>query len=81
MEYYDFAMDDEFARRDGFKDHFELQKWFGGSPYHSLYRSVDEYDVISWDPFSLVYTTTIWVPVEGSPKIIVADADYGSKTH
>jgi len=39
MQYGDFAFDDDFARRDGFRDHLELQEWFG---------DVEEYDVITW---------------------------------
>jgi len=44
MRYGDFAFDDDFARRDGFKDHLELQEWFGFPPWHLD----DEYDVITW---------------------------------
>ena len=29
MRYREFAYDDEFARRDGFRDSSELQEWFG----------------------------------------------------
>ena len=41
-KYGEFAFDDEFARRDGFRDHVELQDWFGDP---SIYGE-EEYDVI-----------------------------------
>jgi len=41
-KYREFAFDDEFAWRDGFKDNQELQDWFGNP---SVYGE-KEYDVI-----------------------------------
>ena len=40
--YSEFAFDDDFARRDGFKDHFEMQEWFGDP----LKIADEEYDII-----------------------------------
>ena len=42
MKYRDFAYDDEFARRDGFRDSAELREWFGDP---EIYGD-NEYDVI-----------------------------------
>lgn len=42
MKYMDFAFDDEFARRDGFQDSYELREWFGDPVDHAT----EEYDVI-----------------------------------
>ncbi|RLI33186.1 hypothetical protein DRO56_02315 [Candidatus Bathyarchaeota archaeon] len=33
-KYRDFAFDDQFARRDGFRDSEELRKWFGPVEVH-----------------------------------------------
>lgn len=44
MRYKEFAFDDEFARRDGFRDHYELQCWFGFPEKHGE----EEYDVIEF---------------------------------
>jgi len=41
-EYGEFAFDDEFARRDGFRDAPEMQEWFGDPLEHAD----EEYDVI-----------------------------------
>jgi len=41
-KYRDFAYDDEFARRDGFRDSAELREWFGDP---EIYGD-EEYDVI-----------------------------------
>ena len=50
-QYGDFSHDDEFARKDGFKDHIELQEWFGDpSAWYDErdppYSGDIEYDVI-----------------------------------
>ena len=42
MRYGGFAFDDGFARRDGFRDHMELQEWFGDPREYGD----EEYDVI-----------------------------------
>ncbi len=42
MRYEDFAFDDGFAERDGFRDHQELQTWFGDPREYGA----EEYDVI-----------------------------------
>lgn len=42
--YREFAFDDEFARRDGFKDSSEMREWFGNP---SIYGD-EIYDVIRW---------------------------------
>lgn len=44
MFYEDFAFNDDFARRDGFSDCFELQSWFGDPAVYGYER----YDVICW---------------------------------
>jgi hypothetical protein len=44
LTYIDFAFDDTFATRDGFRDHRELQEWFGNLFHHPR----REYDVIEW---------------------------------
>lgn len=49
-KFKDFYKDDEFAKRDGFKDYTQLQFWFG-YPYTTDLE--DEFDVISWDSASL----------------------------
>jgi len=41
-KYGEFAFDDEFARRDGFRDFAEMQEWFGDPLEHAH----EEYDVI-----------------------------------
>lgn len=41
-KYREFAFDDDFARRDGFKDAEEMQEWFGDP----LEYADEEYDVI-----------------------------------
>lgn len=40
--YVDFAFDDDFARKDGFSDAEEMQKWFSDP----LEYADEEYDVI-----------------------------------
>jgi len=42
-KYSEFAFDDAFARRDGFRDSKELREWFGEDWEHE-----EEYDVIHW---------------------------------
>lgn len=44
MRYGDFAFNDDFARRDGFKDAEEMQEWFGDP----LEFGDEEYDVIEF---------------------------------
>lgn len=44
MKYGDFAFDDGFARRDGFKDAVELREWFGDP----LKFGDEKYDVIEF---------------------------------
>ena len=47
-KYGDFALDDDFARRDGFHDALELQQWFGDP----LESAEEEYDVIHFELIS-----------------------------
>lgn len=42
--YIEFAFDDAFAKRDGFRDHHELQEWFGNPFLHPG----TEYVVVEW---------------------------------
>lgn len=44
--YEDFAFDDEFAKVDGFKDHNQLQLWFG-MPIGQILE--EEWDVIKFE--------------------------------
>ena len=44
MRYREFAHDDEFAKRDGFRDTREMQDWFGDPRDYGY----EEYDVISF---------------------------------
>jgi len=44
-QYGEFAFDDAFARRDGFRDHVELQEGFGDP----LEYAHEEYDVIHFE--------------------------------
>ena len=44
LTYIDFAFDDAFAKRDGFRDHHELQEWFGNPFLHPN----TEYVLIEW---------------------------------
>jgi len=44
LVYIEFAFDDAFAKRDGFRNHHELQEWFG-NPFLS---PGTEYVVIEW---------------------------------
>jgi len=43
--YADFAFDDNFAKREGFRDAEEMQQWFGDP----LEYGDEEYDVIEFD--------------------------------
>lgn len=47
----EFAYDDDFARRDGFRDSAELREWFGDPKYTG--RGEEEYDVITFKPVLL----------------------------
>jgi hypothetical protein len=51
MKYKEFAFDDAFARRDGFRDAVEMSEWFG-NPYDFACAS-NEYDVIEFTPIIL----------------------------
>jgi len=45
MRYADFAFDNGFARRPGFRDCFEMQEWFGDP----IEYANEEYDVITFN--------------------------------
>jgi len=48
MLYRDFWQDDEFARKDGFKDSAELRDFFWPPPGPSVDELGQPFDVIEW---------------------------------